>query len=132
EAKLLNNFSIDQEVVYAEIDFVTLYELAFPKDIEVQPIPKFPSSRRDFALLIDDTIRFQELKEAAAKVDRKILTHVNLFDVYQGKNLPQGKKSYGLSFHFYDPNKTLTDKYIDKVMQKLKVTFENDFGAVLR
>jgi len=98
----------------------------------VQPIPKFPSSRRDFALLIDENIRFQELKEAAGKVDHKILTKVDLFDVYQGKNLPAGKKSYGLSFHFSDPNKTLTDKHIDKVMQKLKATFENDFDAVLR
>ena len=132
DAKILGKFSIDQEVVYAEIDFATLYELAFGKDIEVQPIPKFPSSRRDFALLIDENIRFQELKEAAGKVDRKILTKVDLFDVYQGKNLPAGKKSYGLSFHFSDPNKTLTDKHIDKVMQKLKATFENDFDAVLR
>ena len=132
DATILNKFSIDQEVVYAEIDFTTLYELAFSKDIEVQAIPKFPSSRRDFALLIDEGIAFEELKNAASKVDRKILTSINLFDVYQGKNLPKGKKSYGLSFHFSDPNKTLTDKHIDKVMQKLKMTFEKEFNAVLR
>ena len=125
-------FAVEQEVVYAELDFERLYNLAFKKDIKVQPIPKFPSSRRDFALLVDENVSFDDLKATAQKVERKILTHINLFDVYEGKNLPAGKKSYGLSFHFADPNKTLTDKYIDKIMAKLKASFEKDFGASLR
>ena len=66
------------------------------------------------------------------KVDRSILNEVSLFDVYQGKNLPAGKKSYGLSFHFSDQNKTLTDKHIDKVMKQLQSAFEKDFQATLR
>ena len=131
-SNLLKEFSIDQEVVYAEIDFDTLYQLAFKKELIVKPIPKFPSSRRDFALLVDQDVCFDALKEVAQKVERKILTQINLFDVYEGKNLPAGKKSYGLSFVFADPHKTLTDKNIDKVMQKLKNSFEKEFGAELR
>ena len=106
--------------------------MAFKKDLIVTPIPKFPSSRRDFALLVDQEVSFEALKEVAQKVERKILTQINLFDVYEGKNLPAGKKSYGLSFLFADPHKTLTDKNIDKVMQKLKNSFEKEFGAELR
>ena len=131
-SNLLKEFSIDQEVVYAEIDFDTLYQLAFKKELIVKPIPKFPSSRRDFALLVDQDVSFDALKEVAQKVERKILTQINLFDVYEGKNLPAGKKSYGLSFVFADPHKTLTDKNIDKVMKKLKNSFEKEFGAELR
>ena len=131
-SNLLKEFSIDQEVVYAEFDFDALYQLAFKKDLIVSPIPKFPSSRRDFALLVDQEVSFDALKEVAQKVERKILTQINLFDVYEGKNLPAGKKSYGLSFMFADPHKTLTDKNIDKVMQKLKNSFEKEFGAELR
>jgi len=129
---ILKEFSIDQEVVYAEFDFDVLYQLAFKKELIVTAIPKFPSSRRDFALLVDQTVSFDALKTVAQKVERKILKEINLFDVYEGKNLPAGKKSYGLSFLFADPHKTLTDKYIDKVMQKLKNSFEKEFGATLR
>ena len=130
--ELLKEFSIDQDVVYAEFDFDSLYQLAFKKDLIVAAIPKFPSSRRDFALLVDEKVSFDALKQVAQKVERKILTQINLFDVYEGKNLPAGKKSYGLSFLFSDPHKTLTDKNIDKVMQKLKSSFEKEFGAELR
>jgi phenylalanyl-tRNA synthetase beta chain len=131
-SNVLEEFSIDQEVVYAEFDFDTIYQLAFKNELIVTPIPKFPSSRRDFALLVDQEVTFDALKEVAQKVERKILTQINLFDVYEGKNLPDGKKSYGLSFLFADPHKTLTDKNIDKVMQKLKNSFEKEFGAELR
>lgn len=130
--KLLNAFAIEQNVVFATIDFDFLYQQAYANEIKVEPIPKYPSSRRDFALLIDNHVAFEALENAAKKVDRKILKKINLFDVYQGKNLPEGKKSYGISFHFEDPNKTLTDKHIDKIMQKLKATFEKEFGASLR
>lgn len=130
--KLLADFSIDQKVVFAHLDFDKIYTHAFKSDIKIQAIPKFPSSRRDFALLIDEHISFDELQKAAQKVERKTLKEVKLFDVYQGKNLPAGKKSYGMSFYFEDINKTLTDKHIDKVMNKLKTTFERDFSASLR
>lgn len=132
KAEILTEFNIDQEVIYAEIDFDVLFEVAFKNELIVQAIPKFPSSRRDFALLINEEVSFKQLKATAKKVERKILKHINLFDVYQGKSLPKGKKSYGISFHFEDLNKTLTDKYIDKVMAKLKHAFEKEFGASLR
>ena len=70
--------AVEQEVVYAELDFERLYNLAFKKDIEVQPIPKFPSSRRDFALLVDENVSFDDLKATAQKVERKILNQINL------------------------------------------------------
>ncbi|MDB4066992.1 phenylalanine--tRNA ligase subunit beta, partial [Flavobacteriaceae bacterium] len=82
--------------------------------------------------LIDRDIRFADLEAAAYKTDRKLLESVSLFDVYEGKNLPEGKKSYGMSFYFCDPNKTLTDKNIDRIMQKLQKEFEDNFGASLR
>ena len=130
--QIVEAFGIEQAIYYAEIDFKALFKLAYQKELIVQPIPKFPTSRRDFALLVNQETSFQSLQEAAQKVERKILNDIRLFDVYEGKNLPKGKKSYGLSFHFADPNKTLTDKHIDKVMQKLKMTFEKEFGATLR
>jgi phenylalanyl-tRNA synthetase beta chain len=102
------------------------------RKILVEEISKFPTSRRDFALLIDSDVNFADLEEASYKTDRKLLKKVSLFDVYEGKNLPKGKKSYGMSFYFGDANKTLTDKNIDRIMQKLQKEFENNFGASLR
>ena len=98
----------------------------------MQPIPKFPKVKRDFALLLDDAVSFSALQEAAFQTEKRILKDVNLFDVYTGKNLPEGKKSYALSFTLLDERKTLTDKQIEKIMKKLQNRFETDFGAVLR
>jgi phenylalanyl-tRNA synthetase beta chain len=88
--------------------------------------------RRDFALLVDEATPFEELQKTALQTEQKILKEVHLFDVYQGKNLHKGKKSYGLSFSFQDNKKTLTDPQVDKVMEKLKANFEKQFGAELR
>jgi phenylalanyl-tRNA synthetase beta chain len=88
--------------------------------------------RRDFALLIDEEVTFEALKNTAQKTERKILKDIQLFDVYEGKNLPKCKKSYGISFVFQDQNKTLTDKQVDKVMEKLKQNFRWEFMAELR
>ena len=131
-ASISDHFSIDQPVFYAQFDADALYAYAHKTAVKVQDIPKFPSSRRDFALLVDKEITFEALQKQAFQVERKILKNVDLFDVYEGKNLPVGKKSYGLSFHFLDEKKTLTDKYIDKVMQKMQQAFEKEFGASLR
>ena len=129
---IAKNFSIYAEILFADFDWDLIYKYAFDKDVLVKEISKFPTSRRDFALLIDSQVSFSDLKEASHKTDSKLLKNVSLFDVYEGKNLPQGKKSYGLSFYFSDPHKTLTDKNIDRVMQKLQKEFENNFGASLR
>ena len=95
-------------------------------------ISKFPEVRRDFALLINEDITFDTIYQIAKKTDSKILTDINLFDVYKGKNLPEGKKSYAVSFMLKDDSKTLTDKQIDKLMSKLLKKFESEIGAVLR
>ena len=83
-------------------------------------------------MLLDNSISFGSLQEAAFSTEKKLLKSVNLFDVYTGKNLPEGKKSYALTFTIQDEEKTLTDKQIDKIMSKLQQKFETDFGAVLR
>jgi phenylalanyl-tRNA synthetase beta chain len=130
--EILKKFDINQEVLYAEIDFDAFSKRVKNNSIQYQEIPKFPQTRRDFALLLDHTVPFDALKQIAFKTEKNILNDVQLFDVYQGDKLPKGKKSYGVSFYFQDQKKTLTDKYVDKVMSKLQQQFETDLGAQLR
>ena len=130
--ELLNKFDIDQEVLFAEIDFNLLTELVRSNKIIYQDIPKFPRVRRDFALMLDMDVQFDQIKKIALDTEENILHSVALFDVYQGEKLPKGKKSYGVSFHFQDSRRTLTDKHIDKIMEKLSVRFEKELGAKLR
>ena len=87
---------------------------------------------RDFALLLNDDVTFEQIHTIAKQTEKQLLKNINLFDVYQGKNLPKGKKSYAVSFMFQDEHKTLTDKVIDKIMNKLQSNFENKLGAELR
>ena len=129
---LRNQFGIDQEVYFAELNWEELTKHAFSKPIIYEEVAKFPLMRRDFALLIDKNVSFQSLKDTAYKTERKILQDVNLFDVYEGKNLPKYKKSYGISFTFQDKNKTLTDKQVERVMEQLLQNFKSQFGAELR
>lgn len=130
--KLLKTFDISQDVFYAEFYWDNIIQLARNYSFKLQPIPKYPSVKRDFALLIDEEVSFESLKEAAFKVDNTLLREVSLFDVYTGDNLPAGKKSYAVSFTLLDENETLTDKRIDALMGKLQKVFEKDFGASLR
>ena len=116
----------------AEIYLAYLIELSKKNKIKFNDVNKFPESRRDFALLIDRSIKFNKIKKIAFQKEKKILTKVTLFDVYEGESLPKGKKSYGVSFYFQDRKKNLTDKYIDKVMNMLQREFENKIGAELR
>jgi phenylalanyl-tRNA synthetase beta chain len=88
--------------------------------------------KRDFALLLDENVSFEDLQKVALNTDKKILKEVRLFDVYEGKSLDKGKKSYGLSFTFQDKKKTLTDKQVNKVMKELKKNFEREFDSQLR
>ena len=125
-------FDVDMSVYFANIYWEELFEIAKTKTFTLQPIPKYPKVKRDFALLLDESVRFEDLQVAAKKVDTKLLKEVSLFDVYTGDNLPKGKKSYALSFTILDTEKTLTDKQIDKLMNKLQKTFEKEFGASLR
>ncbi len=129
---VLKHFSISQEVLYADFNWDVILEYAKHNKLKYKGIPKFPEVRRDFALLLDDSIKFEEIHTIAKQTEKQILKDVNLFDVYQGKNLPKGKKSYAVSFILQDDNKTLTDKQIDKIMNKLQYNFENKLGAELR
>ncbi len=127
-----NTFGIDAEVLYADFQWDAILEEITTENFKLQSIPKFPKVKRDLALLLDNTVSFNELQEAAIKTEKHLLKKVTLFDVYTGKNLPSGKKSYALSFTIQDDKKTLTDKQIDKIMKKLQLRFEKDFGASLR
>ena len=129
---ILQKFNINQEVLFAEISFSLLAEFVKNNKIKYNEIPKFPQIRRDFALLLDDGVSFDALKKTALNTEKNILKAVRLFDVYQGNKLPKGKKSYGVSFYFQDPKKTLTDNYVDIIMEKLQNQFEKEFGAQLR
>ena len=129
---VLKHFDIAQDVYYADFNWDNMLEVASRNKIKFQPIPKYPAVRRDFALLLDEKVQFEEIRTLAKQTEKQLLKDVNLFDVYQGKNLPDGKKSYAVSFMLQDENKTLTDKNIDKVMQKLQQRFEKELGATLR
>ncbi|WP_274475797.1 phenylalanine--tRNA ligase subunit beta [Mangrovimonas aestuarii] len=129
---VLKHFDIGQEVLYADFNWDAIIDMAKRNKISFQPIPKYPEVRRDFALLLDNKVTFNEIYDIAGKTEKKLLKAVNLFDVYQGKNLPEGKKSYAVSFTFQDEEKTLTDKQIDKIMNKLQKSFETQLGAELR
>lgn len=129
---ICSHFGINSEIFFADFNWDFLLSLISLKNFEVQPIPRFPKVERDFALLLDEHISFKELKDAALEIEKKLLKSVHLFDVYTGKNLPEGKKSYALNFVFLNPEKTLTDKEIDTIMSKFRSKFETDFGASLR
>ena len=129
---ILQKFNINHEVLFAEISFSVLADFIKNNNIKYNEIPKFPQIRRDFALLLDDSVSFDALKKTALNTEKNILKAVKLFDVYEGNKLPKGKKSYGVSFYFQDTKKTLTDKYVDIIMEKLQNQFEKEFGAQLR
>ena len=130
--KLLKNFDISQEVLFADFKWDDVIETAKNQKIKFTDISKFQPVRRDFALLLDNSVRFEDIHNIAYKTEQKLLKNVNLFDVYEGKNLPEGKKSYAVSFILQDEQKTLTDKQIDKIMNKLQQNFEKQLGAELR
>ena len=127
-----NEFNIDQEVYIAELNWSQIIKKSFIEPVKFKNVPKFPSTKRDFALLLDKNLLFDDIKRVALKTDNKILKSVELFDVYEGNNISENKKSYGISFLFQDENKTLTDKQVDKVMGKLRQKFVDEFNAELR
>lgn len=131
-AKIAKKFGIKQEVLFVDIVWDKLEEFAGRKELKVTELPKFPAVKRDLALLIDNAVGFKEIYNLAFQSERKLLKEVDLFDVYEGDSLPEGKKSYAVSFVLQDDNKTLADKQIDKIMDKLQQTFEKNLDAVLR
>ncbi|WP_335976293.1 phenylalanine--tRNA ligase subunit beta [Gaetbulibacter jejuensis] len=130
--KVLKHFGIAQSVLFADFNWDNIIETVKQNNITFKDIPKYPEVRRDFALLLDDNVTFEQIDTIAMQTEKQLLKDVDLFDVYQGKNLPNGKKSYAVSFTLQDEHKTLTDKQIDKIMNKLQSNFEKQLGAELR
>ena len=131
-SKLRKAFDIDNPVYYADLDWNMLLRLNKQYKPVINDLPKFPEVKRDFALLVDKSVKFADLAKAALAAEKKLLKAVTLFDVYEGKNLEPGKKSYALSFILQDAENTLKDKQIEAIMAKLLKTFEEKFGAKLR
>ena len=130
--KLLKEYDIDQDCFYAEIETETVQKLRSKENFKFVDIPKFNKIRRDLALLVDKNVNYAELYKLAKKNPSKYLKNINLFDVYEGKNLPDGKKSYALSFELLNEEKTLEDKDITEVMDSLIKNFKKEFNAELR
>ncbi len=129
---ILKKFDIKQDVFYTDFNWDNLLALVAKTEIVFKDIPKYPQVKRDFALLLDHNTTFKEVHDLAFQTERKFLKQVNLFDVYTGKKLPEGKKSYAVSFTLLDENSTLTDKQIDKIMGKLQKRYESELNAQLR
>jgi len=130
--QLLNDFDISQEVFYAEIELENCQSFRTNENLKFVDIPKFNKIRRDLALLVDKAISYSELYELAKKNKSPFLKKINLFDVYEGKNLPEGKKSYAMSFELLNEEKTLEDKDITEVMNALIKSFTKELNAELR
>ncbi|WP_455590409.1 phenylalanine--tRNA ligase subunit beta [Bacteroides sp.] len=130
--KLLKAFDIDNEVYYADLNWNELMRATRSVKISYKELSKYPAVKRDLALLIDKGVQFAEIEKIAYETEKKLLKEVTLFDVYEGKNLEAGKKSYAVSFLLQDENQTLNDKMIDKIMSKLVKNLEEKLGAKLR
>ncbi|MDR1339460.1 MAG: phenylalanine--tRNA ligase subunit beta [Prevotellaceae bacterium] len=129
---ILRMTDVNQDVFFAEIDFQSIVNFAKQDKTVYRELARFPEVRRDLALVIDRNVNFSVLRDIAFRTERKLLKNVGLFDIYEGDKLPAGKKQYALSFIIQDEEKTLTDKYIEQIMQNLLAAFEKETGAVLR
>jgi phenylalanyl-tRNA synthetase beta chain len=123
---------IKQEVFYADFNWDLVMEAVKKSSVMYSEVPKFPEVRRDLALLIDRSVKFEQLEQLAYQSERSLLKNVDLFDIYEGDKLPSDKKSYALSFILQDENATLTDKQIEKIMEKLMKTYQEKVGAEIR
>ena len=130
--KLQKQFDIDTPVYYAELNWTALMKVIRKQKVEFTEIPKFPAVSRDLALLIDQSVEFQQIEDIARQTEKKLLKKVELFDVYEGKNLPTGKKSYAVNFILQDPEKTMGDKQIEAIMNKLITNLKQKLNAELR
>ncbi len=129
---LLKKFDLETSVYFADFNWDAVFRSHKKHTVLFEELPKFPAVRRDLALLLEKAVKFDQVKEVAFKAERQLLREVDLFDVYEGKGVPEGKKSYAVSFILRDDNKTLNDKLIEKSMQRLIQAFESELGAELR
>ena len=130
--KICKAMDIDTEVYFAEFSWNALMKETKKNKVTYTDLSKFPAVKRDLALLLDKAVQFAEIQKIAQESERKLLKDVTLFDVYEGKNLPAGKKSYAVSFYLEDETKTLNDKQIDAIMKKIQTNLEQKLGAQLR
>ena len=130
--KLLKKMDIDQDVFYADINWDNVMRAIKKNEVLYHDISKFPSVSRDLALLIDKSVEFEQIEQIAHQTEKKLLKSVELFDVYEGKNLPEGKKSYAVNFILQDETKTLNDKQIEAIMTKLINNLKQKLNAELR
>lgn len=130
--KITKRFDIDSEVFYADINWTELMKAVKSVKIGYSEISKYPAVKRDLALLVDKSVTFAQIEQVARETEKKLLKAVSLFDVYEGKNLEEGKKSYAVSFILQDDNQTLNDKVIDKTMARLMENFQKRLGAIQR
>lgn len=129
--ELLEAFEIEQPVFYAELDWSLLIEL-FETRRAYQPVSRYPEVRRDLSLVMNKQVSFNAVKTLSEKTERKLLKSINVFDIYEGQNLGEGKKSYSVSFILQDAKGTLTDKQIDKTMKRLMQAFERELDILIR
>jgi len=130
--KLLKQFGLDNPVFYAELNWNALMKMAKKNEVLYTEVPKFPAVSRDLALLVDESVEFAEIEQIAHQTEKKLLKNVELFDVYEGDKLPAGKKSYAVNFILQDEEKTMGDKQIDAIMQKLIANLKKQLNAELR
>lgn len=128
---LLKEFGIKQEIFFAELDTSLLFKFANPK-LVIQEVAKFPEVKRDLSLVLDAPVIFDEIRNLILNTEKRLIKSIGVFDVYEGENIPKGKKAYALSFTLQDETKTLTDDEIEKTMQHLIAAFEQKLGAVIR
>ncbi len=130
--KLQKKFGIDNTVYYAEMNWTQLMKVTKKNEITFTEVPKFPAVSRDLALLVDNAVEFAQIEQIARQTEKKLLKRVELFDVYEGEKLPAGKKSYAVNFILQDEEKTMGDKQIDAIMQKLIANLKKQLNAELR
>ena len=128
---MLKEFGIKQELFYAELNTSLLFNAANPK-LVIQEVAKFPEVRRDLSLVIDKKVSFEEIRNLVMRTEKQLIKSIIAFDVYEGENIPAGKKAYALGFTLLNENKTLTDEEIEKTMEQLMAAFEHQLGAVIR
>jgi phenylalanyl-tRNA synthetase beta chain len=132
QKNICKKFDIPVEVYFAELNWNALMKENASAQVKYTELSRFHPVKRDLALLLDKTVSFAEIEKIAYQTDKKILKEVSLFDVYEGKNLPEGKKSYAVSFTLLDEEKTLNDKQIDSLMTRIQKNLEEKLNATLR
>ncbi len=131
KSAITKDFGLKQEIFYADLDAALLFNAANPK-LVIEEVPKYPEVRRDLSLVLDRQVTFAEIKDLVLATEKKLIKELIAFDVYEGKNIPEGKKAYALGFVLLDATKTLTDEEIDNTMNKLMSAFEQKMGALIR